>query len=293
MKKLWRRVGIPALALIIVGAVLAGIGYASGAHGVIYWQNGSFRVVDTPATEKSYDLQAFTDIDISTASSDIELIPSDHYGIDLRYSGDEPEWSVKNGVLRINDKSHNFGFTLNLDFTNYGNFVKVYYPRGTVFGTVKVGGASSDVKLTDVSARELTVKVVSGDVTLQSITAATLSAHTTSGEVTLDGVTADAATLGTVSGGIKTANMALGTLTAKTTSGDIRFSGSLSGAADISAVSGDVRFVCATTGHGYDISTTSGGVRVNGQSQGHKTSAAGTLGTVKIRTTSGDVTYEG
>jgi len=307
MQFLWKKWWLFALAFFATGIVITivavlGLG-ADGSN--VYIDNRGIHVVQSgKETGKVIDeknLETFSNINISTVSADIELIPSDYFGIEayLPANANEAKWNIDNDWLDINTGSAKsnrlisiFSFNFSLQ-SNY--FVKIYYPEGTEFNEAILGTTSGDIKIFETTIENLSMKTVSGDVNAEIAGIADLSITTTSGDIKLTGNSeiASKISMKTVSGGIEVVDLIWNTLTAETTSGNIRIFGEPNGPANVRTVSGDVRINTSGLEIDYDISTVAGRINVYGQRIGgsiRSDDSSGNLAT--IRTTSGNITLE-
>jgi DUF4097 and DUF4098 domain-containing protein YvlB len=127
--------------VIAVGIVLATVGFFTGANlSMTFGMNAVKTSGDAPQEIKKESLAAFESIDLSIRNGDIELIPSDHYGIVINYHGEADRFTCtdENGTLTVTDKNVQpiqiqIGF-----FQNNNDSVKIYLPKDTQIKNLKI-----------------------------------------------------------------------------------------------------------------------------------------------------------
>jgi DUF4097 and DUF4098 domain-containing protein YvlB len=168
------------------------------------------------------NIPSFKAAGIITTSADVELIPADCFGIEIRMpAAFEPEWKVENDRLvfrQTNPVNANIGVSM----TNNRRYVKIYYPEGTVFDDIHLQTTSGNITVSAESNRgRLTVKATSGYVRADVSGAAEAAIHTSSGNIMSSlHDTADVyltASYGKVETGVDGCD----TVTIKTTSGNV------------------------------------------------------------------------
>jgi DUF4097 and DUF4098 domain-containing protein YvlB len=248
-------------AFIISGIVLLALGWGLGARGnLIYIDRNGVHVSDqastTTTTDSQTNLAAFTHVEISSVSANIELIPSDAFGFETKLSSNNNHmtWDINDGQLTIDaERNHSQRFNLfsfNFRSWNADHHIKVFYPEGTNFN-------------------KISLKSVSGDIKALNLPAIMLSARTTSGEIKLSGVIPYVTIIeaNSVSGNIDASNFAWPQLSAETISGNINISGVAGAKTSAKSVAGDVRMQLSgkLADYAYDLSSISGDIRINNQ----------------------------
>jgi len=310
MRHLW----VAALALIIIGTVLAGAGFALGATGAIIWDHG-FKVIksDEIVTVTETNLEGVTSLEINAISEDITFTAGDSWGFTARTYWSEIEWSLEGGTLKIGNVRHNRKIMFMLPFGRRGNDygIKITYPSSsanlssikinTVSGNIvlkapfvtdkiALNTTSGDVSLDQIKANALTIDTVSGNVNLQNAAAQTFSFDSTSGDLSTREIQTVSLTANTISGnlslfgGISTGNF-------DTVSGDLYIDG-MFGGGKIETVSGNIKI-----NTGYDSSefsgnaqSRSGNIVIDGRRAEKKTHLAGSGRELNISSTSGNIT---
>jgi len=148
-------------ASMALGLILLSVGYFSGAkYSVAAGKNGIHVIDSTPLSVKNLTLEPFQSIDMNVGQADIELIYSDHYGVDIQYYGDTdlPQYTVENGRLEVSDTSlQETGFlwlNMNFNFMQTQNIIKIYLPANTSLKSIKVQNNTGSFHLNGVTAEK-------------------------------------------------------------------------------------------------------------------------------------------
>jgi len=251
------------------------------------------------------DITPFNEVRVTTSLSEIELVESDRYGIDIfvpeRFA---PEWGVENGRLTIRENTSNHIFSGITLRNNY--YVRVYYPAGVEFSDITLLSASGRIDLPKVSVKDLSIESSSGsvraaaeafgyasiksssgsitfsgsggDVRLESQSGAVQSVTdnceairvtTSSGRavVTDKGDAATALSVDTQSGSIEVRGGVWQDLTARSSSGSTTINGALLGSTFAETASGSVRInvTGSPAEYGYTLTPASGSIHLNGE----------------------------
>ncbi|MCL2094676.1 DUF4097 domain-containing protein [Candidatus Saccharibacteria bacterium] len=280
--KWWITAGI----FLAVGLVFMAFSVGLGAlgHG-IYIDSRGVHIsgrdnTDTTFTESNLD--AFTSITVSTRSTDIELIASDHFGFEahLPHNNDSFEWRLEDGRLTIEAGRHNDSWRIDLFSLNFSsnNAIKIFYPEGAEFADLVFDATSGNITFSDISADSIRARVVSGDIRTERWQSRAVGLHTTSGNITVIDADWQELDAEAVSGNIRLGGTAALRTHAKTTSGNI--TSTLTGSPEA---------------HVYELEVTSGTIRVGGQRMGSPArsawppSGSSDLSEIKFRTTSGNI----
>jgi hypothetical protein len=265
LKNAWKLAG----ALMAAGLILLAVGWMLGARGRVYADAKGVHIDKNERVEISErDIGAFTEISVATASADVELIASDHYGIALSYNAETaPTWSVRDGKLTVeaNNKLIITFFSTSLQ----SNYIKIHYPDNARLGSVQITSASGKVSVADAYIAKLNVKSASGDVALDRLTGEALTVGVTSGRMTLSdsGISFDRVELEVSSGNITAEGIASRGTKIRAASGRVRLSGELLGETEVKCVSGaaEIRTALGEDAYSYSLKAVSGDVRVDGQ----------------------------
>ncbi len=252
--------------------------------------------------KKSVDVtEPFTGLSVQEGSADVQLLPSEDGGCRVVYG--ESEFSrcrvdVENGTLTVvretKDRARSglFSFEDTLPVSIYlpaGDYeaLSVTTASGDVKASARLGFAeaaihtgSGDIRLEDLSAKDLNLSSTSGDIRLEDLEAETLSAKTGSGKVKLRGCSAASLKLESSSGDltVKESSCA-GDGQLRTGSGDIELEDSSFRALDLSTTSGEATLSKTACSGSVKAETGSGNIRL------HRAAAA----SFDLRSASGDV----
>jgi hypothetical protein len=246
--------------------------HGMGANGAIAWGRGGLRVMAAgeAANLSRRGIEGITSLDIHSDGADIELIPSDSFGFDIRTYSGEPEWSAEGGKLTIHERAGS-GWLINVDFPllkeNYGSaYIKVYYPEGDALAglaELAAESASGSIVVPDlgVRLRKASLATASGSIYADSLEAGELALETVSGNINVSGVAPQGGAgradpgaggtapgtgmakiaLATSSGNISADSLEAGELTLETVSGSINVRSMASPRARLETASGNAK----------------------------------------------------
>jgi len=296
MKKLW----IIVICVIVFGGVFMTVGGALGAKRGMYIDNTGIHTFgggngNRVTVADDMDIAPYQNISVAVYSMDIEVIPSDTFGIHIEGRKNQNlTWSDEGGTLTVTENGGGWSI-FNIDLNSFfdwftGSAVKLYIPAGTNFENVDIKTTSGNMNIPSLNGQSVQLHDTSGDIRLGSVTANSLTAGLTSGGITADSVTADTCDIGVVSGDINVKEINASRLTAGAVSGGVTLSGSIRDQIDAHAVSGDIRLTLAGKAADYvkTLHTVSGDIRVDNTRMG-SVSESGTGSTLKAHTTSGNI----
>ncbi len=124
-------------------------------------------------------------IDISTASADVMIIPSDGYYVEIDYTywEEEPEYTIENGALTFNDR-YCFPDSYSINF-NLKNYIKIYVPSDTDLNRIKLDNASGNVNIAGFRTDQLKANISYGNFTVEKAAAVTSEFNLSSGECSI------------------------------------------------------------------------------------------------------------
>lgn len=155
-----------------VGLILAAIGFFSGADlSVTFGADGAQMTKAVPHTIKKDSLSAFQAIDLQLWQSNVEIIPSDRYGVEINYYGDEDDFNcdVSNDTLSITEHGRqDFGFHMDFGFiqNKTTNTVKVYLPKETALQKLTVKDDLGNLKASDLKSQSTQLNLSFGKLEL-------------------------------------------------------------------------------------------------------------------------------
>ena len=246
MDKKIKTIAIAAAAMVAVGLLLAGVGYAAGGNQPINidgtgihigdWENGSGKGNASAAIsgkQKTFEekLNPFSSIKTDINLYPVELIAGDEYAIEGVYDTGlgKPEYTVKDGTLIIearNDTIFNVGKKSSINFGGQNSKlgVKVYYPKGTKLNDVNIKASAADLSFKGIVADSAEFNIGLGGLELGDISAKTIKVSLGAGDCLLTGLKADNLDITNQLGETTLKKTEAKTLTAKSFSGDVIFS---------------------------------------------------------------------
>ncbi|KOS69137.1 hypothetical protein AEA09_11665 [Lysinibacillus contaminans] len=159
--------------MIVVGIVLAMIGFASGGKWFILISDAGFHVPnDQSLGANSYELDAFTNINLSNKHADIEILPSDNYGLELNsFETSNVTYAVKDGTLTVDAKStKDNGITIG--FRSFKTpTITIYVPKDALLSNIELDSSFGDINLEQLNYQQLNLFVSHGDISFENIVA--------------------------------------------------------------------------------------------------------------------------
>ena len=286
MKKLWiiiLCVAIAGICLMIGGFLLgADTNISISDEGLKFDRDNDIQIVSR------HDLNTISEINVNVASADIEIIPSDEYGFEIR--GKSLTYAFENGRLTIEQEHSIFTWRL-FGFHTESDSIKIYLPETAFLDSVNLKTSSGRILAETLNADLLSVDVTSGKTALQDLTVANFTAKCTSGSILIEDMTAESADITLTSGDLTVTGFVSNGFTADLTSGNASLSGDFNGENNISITSGNVSMDLkdAKTDYSRFINVTSGSVYIDGQKGGGSDTNTGAENTLFITVTSGNV----
>ncbi|WP_273710005.1 DUF4097 family beta strand repeat-containing protein [Leuconostoc mesenteroides] len=300
------------LSLIVIGAVLALIGFGfGGGSSSISWNNGP-KVIDRKTQKErmvqhSYTYSEVKNIDVST-SLPVRIITGDVKKTTVKVMTYQklPELSYQQSHLKITDKQANSisQGNINIKFNitgfswNYGNHgyqegIVITVPQSQSLSDIQIDGQnSSDVSLSDVKADKIAIQhvadtrlkniIVQHDLTLDDIE-----------DTDLNDVTTSTATIKSDNGDLSMHHNHINTGKINTSYGDATLmNNQLSGQLTITAQDGDISAMIGKSS--VTAKTLDGDISAFNSHDDDQTSYThkGTTGAYVISTDSGDVTIK-
>ena len=303
----WGRISV---FLIILGAILFGAGWASGARGGrIYFENG-LRVETAPLEEMTASAlnltfsSNFHTINVNSTSDRVQIVPtsdatprvtsSDDRRVTISESGGtlnihsratggtrlvngvSVRWN-RIGLMDIGNLGVSWNRVNNTSFLDF-NFDFSNFSFSNLGNTIRVYVPSA---VTHIDARS-----TSGSVSMEGVSTTQLSLHSTSGSVNVDGGTHGNTHLQSTSGSVRMQDASTTHLNMRSTSGSVSVNGGIHESARLQSTSGSVRANGHFTGDIYARST-SGGVNIQDYNTSHRNT-----GSIELRSTSGSVRFQ-
>ncbi|MFJ7734813.1 DUF4097 family beta strand repeat-containing protein [Lysinibacillus sp. NPDC097287] len=159
--------------MIVIGIVLAIIGYTSGGKWSLTINNSGIHVPNEQSfVTNSNELDAFTSINIDNQHVDVEILPSDSYSIEVSsFETTDITYEVKGGTLTVDAKNaKNNGITIG--FTSFKTpTIKIYVPKDTQLSNISLDSSFGDVNLEHLNFQQLNLIVRHGDLSMENIVA--------------------------------------------------------------------------------------------------------------------------
>jgi len=278
------------IALLVYFKMVPGLGFFTAA--------GEGRDADIIINEKK--IPAFSSADITTSSTRIEFIPSDHYGLEICMPEEyDPQWKVEGNRLTVRQKTgnvHIVGFV----FTTDRYYVKVYYPKGAGFDEIQLTASSGGIKLPETEVKKLTITTSSGNINANAVQFANAVVKASSGDINFTGRSANGqAEIKSNSGKVDAS--ANGCEQVKITASSGKINANVDGCSkvDITASSGDITVLSKDKkATNLTVRAKSGKIRVDGaawselyaeSSSGDIQVAGALFGTTSVKASSGRV----
>lgn len=316
-----------ALCFMVAGLVVGGISYIFGGRPGFYINASGIHAANSKENNSVYTLEkteveAFTKLDISVSYADIRLIPADGYYVEysLADRGNKPSYGVTDKTFKLKEyegKTENsfinffsFGevnfFTISTD--NY--YVNLYVPKDVYFDWVHLSNNSGNMKLYNISAKELVLnmdfgnldmenfegdsmeaRLGSGNMTAGTINTQSLTVENNFGNITCDEATAKTATFSLNSGRLKVGVLKADTMHVDNDFGDVIFDELVNSSGEVNLGSGsfeagnavlkiinidnsfgdvDIRLKDGPDNYSFDLKTDFGDVKVRDRSKDGK-----------------------
>ncbi|WP_195938365.1 DUF4097 family beta strand repeat-containing protein [Romboutsia sp. 1001713B170131_170501_G6] len=165
------------IVFIVIGFILTGIGYAINREFNVRGFNIN---ISAPSNKnqnnnkhinlitKAKELEAFKNIDIDTNVSDIKIIPSDKYKIELKYKEDEVlEYELKDSTLFVKqDYEYKLDKNKNEDSINE---IKIYIPKNANMDNIIINSMVSDINLKSFEIKDFRLYNKVGDIDINDL----------------------------------------------------------------------------------------------------------------------------
>ncbi|MCL2140253.1 MAG: DUF4097 domain-containing protein [Dehalococcoidia bacterium] len=256
---------IVVLIILVVGVVLAGVGYIAGAETSFYIdKNGVHMYEKTPYTVNE-PLPSFSDIDIDVDFASVEILRGESYTIDIAFCGDQetmPKYEVIGSTLLIKQEAENFPKRFHFGFDSLKNTLKIYVPQKSAFDNITVSNNFGDIKITNVAAGRISVNGDSGDIRINDVIANTIAIDNKFGDISLNNIDCDNVDVSTNSGSIRVDKLTATGIKLKNNFGDTNLKNIESVGLEVSSDAGDVNVSGSLSGH-TQIENKLGDVKLN------------------------------
>jgi hypothetical protein len=300
MKTIIRKSWLIAVAMIIVGALLLGSGWALGAREGVALDRSGVHVIKNETVSEATDLPGeFDEITINVGYGGIELLPSKDGEYHLEYtlnSTQNPKISVKPGVLEFDATGKDPAnlAIVKFDFETGRNYVRLYYPEYGKPPKLTIISDSGDIDVTGLGTGEMNIKSDYGNVKLDRIYAGSLIVNSSSGKCTVTDSYLSDCVVRSSYGDIELRGVTAFGTNIKASGGRISLSGYFYGQTVIDSDYGDIYFATdeAKETYGYEIGLKYGELRIDGKKTEHGEAEQDSdiaANKLKISSSSGDV----
>lgn len=162
--------------MIVIGIVLAIIGYTSGGKWALAINNSGIHVPNEQSlVTNSYELDAFTNINIENKHVDVEILPSDSYSIEVSsFETTDITYEVKGGTLTV-DANNAKNNAIIIGFKSFETpIIKIYVLKDTKLSNIALDSSFGDINLQHLNSQQLNLIVKHGDLLMKDI----VSEHT-------------------------------------------------------------------------------------------------------------------
>ncbi len=296
MKKMTKNITIIASGMIVIGIILAVIGYSLGAKLMITNVGDGFHVWSSEDRKtETIPLSAFTSIDVNLLDADLEIIPANEYKLKIdRHKDQEITYKVDNNKLIIEGKKQKKRQIFSLDFGFVNSLqtkVEIYVPKGESFSDINVVNnfgdtyiediiseklmihmTDGDLSMTDIQANELKMINQFGDITGNNMKAKNLDIEMTDGDGIFKMIEVDSVVLNNDFGNTEFEHLTSQGLNIKSIDGDLEIDGLLLGHSIIDSSFGDVdiELLNKESELSYDIRNQFGDITINDNEFGNK-----------------------
>lgn len=186
---IYKKIVITSLCLILVGLILASIGYLSGGKTLLiknkigYSTNGDYKIIG-----KKEKLEEFKNIQINANYLDnIEIVKGEEYKVEVNYNEriGKINYKVENENLIVNQSSSNKG-TIGFDFgfiNKEPDYIKIYIPKDKNVKDLVIESESSDIKVEDIDGDTVSILCNYGEINLNNILLNDMSIKAKSGDI--------------------------------------------------------------------------------------------------------------
>lgn len=173
--------------MIVIGIVLAIIGYASGGKWSIVINNSGIHVPkEQSLVTNSYELDAFTNINLENEHGDVEILPSDSYSLEVSsFETTDVTYEVKDGTLTVDAKNaQDNAITIGIKSFETPT-IKIYVPKDTKLSNIALDSSFGDINLQNLNFKQLNLIVRHGDISMKKIVAGHTEITQSFGDMTL------------------------------------------------------------------------------------------------------------
>ncbi|WP_285006062.1 DUF4097 family beta strand repeat-containing protein [Lactococcus formosensis] len=161
---------IAALIMIVSGAVLLGIGLASGGKTSLVWREGRPQISQPISTQQSFASDDVKNMIINSKDADLEIITGSTLKVESHLLDQKPEINLQGQTLNVEVRKSAFDFNLGLNFGKMGQEkIIVTVPENMNFEKIIIDGTSGQKTLRDLKAESLKINLRDGGLSLERV----------------------------------------------------------------------------------------------------------------------------
>jgi hypothetical protein len=177
-----KKIIIISLCLIILGAILTGLGFLLGGYpGLTISRSGIRASADRVAPYKlqKTKLDPFANADLKMSSyADLSILPSDdqNYYIEYLLDGNygQPSYSIEDQTFSFHQDNQGIAFldigTFDLPNSIQDFYVRLYVPKDKILGILQIYSDSGNISISNLMADTADITCEYGDITLKDFT---------------------------------------------------------------------------------------------------------------------------
>ncbi|MBQ6575057.1 MAG: DUF4097 family beta strand repeat protein [Lachnospiraceae bacterium] len=292
MNKTVKIILIVAACMIPAGAIIAGIGIASGGRAgwsLGFSENGTS--VNAGHVEETVELDDFENMELEISTMDVTIKRGDSYSVSYRTrKGDEPV--IENDGLTLKIRQPNKIFVM-FDFGGLGvdDGYTITVPEEAVPIGIDASISTGDLTVDRVNLSGR-IKTSSGDIMISDTEGEMLEIESSTGDINGDKIKVGALSIGSSTGDINILRLFAQDFTSHTSTGDLNINNSELGKASIDTSTGDIELSLngSPDDYSYIVDTSTGDIHVNGDhTEKHYEKENGSKESISIHTSTGDV----
>lgn len=258
------------LILVVVGCVLAAIGYAGGGNTTVYIGWDGIEII--PREKKVLLLEepiSFAELYIDATTPDITIAEGDAFRLEAVYEdGNEAIYTLENGRLTVTEALQSGNDRISFGMFNITrHFIHITLPRGTTYEEIHVENRTGSTHVHDVKTKNLHIEGSTGDIQAKNIQADTAQLTTNTGSVALTNGAAQSTTLENRVGSIHVKNWVSDTLEMQARTGSIHGDDIRVSEAKIESNTGDISLTKWSSGNAT-VKNSTGSIALDGALSG-------------------------
>lgn len=177
--------------LIVVGVVMAGLGYVTGGSASVYVDRSGVHPVKPEEKRLLVEEQLqFSTLELNVSTADVRVVSGEKFKIDASYfDGQDPGYALEDGVLRVFDSgaiSKPLRFTMGIYVAT--NEMTVTLPGGLRLERAQAHSDVGDMLLVGLDAASLEATAGTGKITMRDVRADVIRCSADVGDMTFERV---------------------------------------------------------------------------------------------------------